>query len=199
MTASAQVVTLDAKSVIKTATIERITMNLEDRIALHHRMAEGYRNSYLRQGVQDGEKYEAWKFSKDAVYSSPYFTGDQVNKISDVSVSVATYATMEAKAYSLTFPDWKPVDWKCWAADNGFVMKTRWEGHTKTGKKMGFYSYSFIETNDAGEVTRWETHVNEEYSDFLQVAIGVRGPFLGNHAPYLEALTRVLKEAGVSV
>ncbi len=174
-------------------------MNLEQRVALHRQMAESYRNSYLSQGVQDGKKYEAWKFSAEAVYASPYFTGDQENKIADVSVSVATYATMEAKAYSLTFPDWKPANFKYWPADNGFVMKTRWEGHTKDGKKMGFYSYGFVETNDQGEVTRWETHVNEEYGNFLEVAIGVRGPFLGNHTPYLEALSRKLKEAGVSI
>ena len=175
-------------------------MNIEERIAHHRRMAESYRNTYLRHGVQEGQSYEAWKFATDAVYSSPYFTGDKVNVISEVAVDPATYATMEAKAYSFTFPDWAPADFKYWPAENGFVMKTRWEGHTKKdGRKMGFYSYGFVETNDKGEITRWETHVNEEYGDFLEVAIGVRGPFLGNHTPYLEALARVLKENGVSM
>jgi hypothetical protein len=174
-------------------------MKVEDRIAKHRRMAESYRNSYLRQGVKEGASYEEWKFADDAVYSSPYFTGDQVNRIAAISVSVAAYATMEAKAYSVKFPDWKPVDFKYWAAENGFVMKTRWEGRTKDGVKMGFYSYGFVETNEEGLITRWETHVNEEYSDFLEVAIGVRGPFLGNHTPYFEALSRVLAENGLTV
>ena len=33
----------------------------------------------------------------------------------------------------------------------------------------GFYSYSFVDTDENGEVTRWETHVNSEYSDFKKL------------------------------
>lgn len=77
-------------------------------------------------------------------------------------------------------------------------MKTRWQGATADGTTMGFYSYSFVETNDAGEVARWETHVNDEYSPFLEVAIGVSGPFHGT-GEYVEALERRLSEAGVAV
>ncbi len=175
-------------------------MKIEDRVAMHRRMAESYRNAYLHQGVQDGEKYEAWKFAADGVYASPYFTGDQVFPLSAFPVDPAKSATMEAKAYSLKFSDWKPVEFKCWPADNGFVMKTRWEGHTKEdGTKMGFYSIGFVETNDQGEITRWETHVDDyEYGPFLEVALGVRGPFHGTTA-YIDALHRALEEAGVSV
>lgn len=179
-------------------------MNPEELINHHRQMAESYRNAYLRQGVQDGEEYtdengqEAWKFSDDAVYASPYFTGDQAFLMSEYGTDTATAATMEAKAYSLTFPDWKPSDFTYWPADNGFVMKTRWEGSTVDGTKMGFYSYSFVETNSKGEVTRWETHVNDEYSPFLEVAIGVSGPFQGTSA-YVDALHTCLEKAGVSV
>ncbi len=172
-------------------------MKLEDRIALHRRMAESYRNAYLHQGVKDGATYEEWKFADDAVYASPYFTGGNVLLLRDVAKSVATVATMEAKAYSVKFPDWKPADFKYWPAENGFVMKTRWEGHMKDGTMMGFYSYGFVDTNDQGQITRWETHTNEEYGAFLEVAIGVHGPFHG--AEYVEALTRTLKEASVTV
>ena len=69
-------------------------------------------------------------------------------------------------------------------------MKTRWQGTNRhDGVEMGFYSYSFVDTNDDGEVTRWETHVNDEYSAFLDVAIGVHGPFHGTDE-YVEALER---------
>ncbi len=176
-----------------------MTLNLEERLALHRRMAEAYRNAYLRQGIQEGEAFiDVWTFAADAMYASPYFTGDQAFLLSEFPEESARASTMEAKAYSLTFPDWKPADFKYWPADNGFVMKTRWEGLTKDGTKMGFYSYSFVETNDDGEVTRWETHVNDEYSPFLDVAIGVHGPFHGTSA-YVEALERCLAAAGVSV
>ncbi|MGW0040430.1 hypothetical protein [Rhodococcus sp. NPDC003348] len=179
-------------------------MELEERIARHRAMAEGYGNAYLRQGVQDGEEYTdengpgAWKFAPDAIYTSPYFTGEQVILMSEVAEDTARTSTLEAKAYSLTFPDWKPVSFKHWPAENGFVMKTRWQGTTVDGVSMGFYSYSFVETNDDAEITRWETHVNDEYSPFLEVAIGVSGPFHGQTA-YMEAVHRCLDRAGVSL
>jgi hypothetical protein len=152
------------------------TFTLEDRIALHRRMAESYHTAYARKAVKDGATYEEWKFADDAVYWSPYF-GNELIQLSKHPVSVSTSATMEAKAYSLRFPDWGPVEFKCWPSDNGFVMKTLFEGHTQDGTTMSFYSYGFVETNDQGEITRWETHVSEEYSAFLDVAIGVHGPF----------------------
>ena len=175
-------------------------MNLEDRIALHVRMANAYGDAYLRQGVQDGEKFvEVWKFHPDCMYASPYFTGDQAFKLSEFPEESARASTMEAKVYSLRFPDWKPVDFKYWPADNGFVMKTRWQGTSKeTGTVMGFYSYSFVDTDGNGEVVRWETHVNSEYSDFLDVAIGVHGPFHGTHE-YTDALERRLAEEGLTI
>lgn len=174
------------------------TMTTDERIAHHRRMAEAYRNAYLRQGVQSGETYEAWTFAEDGVYASPYFTGDATFPLSEFSTDTAKAATMEAKAYSLTFPDWKPTDFKYWPADNGFVMKTRWQGHTKDGVAMGFYSYSFVETNDRGQVAHWETHVNDEYSAFLDIAIGTHGPFHGT-SEYVDALQRCLDQAGVTV
>ena len=174
-------------------------MILEERIAHHVRMAEAYRDAYLRQGVQGGEAFaDAWKFAENGVYVSPYFTGDQVFKFSEFPEDTARASTMEAKAYSLSFPDWKPAGFDYWPADNGLVMKTRWEGHTEAGVKMGFYSYSFIETNEAGELIRWETHVNDEYNAFLDVALGVHGPFHGT-GEYLDALERTLAAAGVTV
>lgn len=174
-------------------------MTLEERIAHHIRMAEAYRDAYLRQGVKDGEAFaDTWKFAPDGVYVSPYFTGDEVFKLSEFPADTAKASTMEAKAYSLSFPDWKPADFAYWPADHGFVMKTRWEGHTTDNVKMGFYSYSFVDTDEHGQITRWETHVNDEYNAFLDVAIGVHGPFHGT-GEYLDALERRLAEAGVTV
>ncbi len=174
-------------------------LKLEDRIALHRRMAESYYNAYAQKAVKDGASYEEWKFADDAVYWSPYF-GNELIQLSKHPISVSISATMEAKAYSLKFPDWGPAEFKCWPSDNGFVMKTLFVGHTKDGTRMGFYSYGFVETNDQGQITRWETHVNgEDYSPFLDIAIGVRGPFLKGGDAYMEALSRTLKEAGVSL
>jgi len=174
----------------------KIKLNLEDRIALHLRMAECYHNAYDRKAVKDGATYDNWKFADDAVYWSPYF-GKELIYLSNHPVSVSTSATMEALAYSLKFPDWGPVEFKCWPSNNGFVMKTLFEGHTQDDIKISFYSYGFVETNDYGEITRWETHVSEDYNKFLDIAIGVHGPFINNDSDlYMEALARTLKEAG---
>lgn len=172
-------------------------MNTEERVAKHARMAQGYRDAYLHKQVHEGESYEAWAFADDAEYWSPYFTGEKVLLMKDVAIDTAKSATMEATAYALTFPDWHPADFKYWAAENGFVMKTRWEGHMKDGTRMGFFSYSFVETNEKCEIGRWETHVNDEYSPFLEVAIGVRGPFKDGD-DYMAALSRCLEKAGVT-
>ncbi|GEM_PF-705333 len=174
-------------------------LELKDRITLHRRMAESYHSAYAQKAVKEGATYAEWEFAEDALYWSPYF-GNEVIQLSKVPISVAASATMEAKAYSVQFPDWGPVDFKCWPADNGFVMKTLFEGHMKNGTKMSFHSYGFVETNDRGQITRWETHVNgEEYSPFLKAAIGVHGPFLNGSNPYMEALSLTLKENGLLV
>ncbi len=168
-------------------------MKPEERIALHRRMAESYGDSYKKKAVEEGAKYEAWNFADDAVYFSPYFTGGVLSALRDFtedrSVDVSVFATMEARAYTDVFPDWGPVEFKYWAAENGFVMKTLFVGHTKEGKKYSFYAYGFVETNEEGKINRWETHVNgEEIGPFLELAIGRRGPFMGFTA-YFQALT----------
>ena len=84
------------------------TMNLQERIALHRRMAEGYHAAYAHRAVKDGATYATWEFADDAVYWSPYF-GNKLIKLSEHPVSVAASATMEARAYSITFPDWGPA------------------------------------------------------------------------------------------
>lgn len=174
-------------------------MNLQERIEKHQRMAESYRDTYLRQAVQEGEKYEEWKFADDAVYSSPYFTGNETFPLAEFAVGAAKSATMEAKAYSLKFSDWKPASFKCWPAPNGFVMQTRWVGTTGDGRKFGFFSIGIVETNEDCEITRWETHVDDsEYGPFLEIALGRRGPFHGSDE-YNELLEQVLEEAGVAV
>jgi hypothetical protein len=170
-----------------------MTMNLEDRIAHHAQMALSYRDSYVDKSVAGGAKFN-WTFARDAIYYSPYFTSEELT-LSEVGSKNGEGATLEAQVYAMTFADWRPEEFKYWPADNGFTMKTRWQGTTDDGTKYGFFSYSFVETDEKGEVIRWETHVNDEYSPFLEMAIGVRGPFHG-HAEYLDALRRRLERVG---
>ncbi len=155
-----------------------------DKIALHSRMAQDYGDSYKLKKTEEG-KWAKWEFSPDALYFSPYFTGGTLMKLGDFSpetkIDVSVFSVMEARAYVGVFPDWEAVEFKYWAAVNGFVMKTLFVGHKKDdGKEFRFYAYGFVETNDEGLIIRWETHVNgEEIGPFLELAIGKRGPFLG--------------------
>lgn len=64
---------------------------------------------------------------------------------------------------------------------------------------MDFFAYSYIRTNEYGEITHWETHVNSDYNDFLDVAIGEHGPYRNGSDAYMEAVTRKLKSAGIDL
>lgn len=176
-------------------------MNLEDKIARHRKMAEGYYNAYLHKGVQTGEKYESWKFADDATGWWPYFMGDEIINLAAVGMDPFQSANMEAASYSAKFPDWGPKEFTCWPSDNGFAMRTKWEGTNKaTGKKMAFWSVGLVLVNDKGEVTHWETLVDDsEFGAFLEVALGVRGPFKGETAEYMNAVSRALEAAGIKI
>lgn len=172
------------------------TMTLTERIEHHRRMAESYHRAYEKRTVEDGATYDEWVFAPHAKYWSPYF-GDNLIDLSEYPMSVQKSATMEADTYCITFPDWGPLGFKCWPSDNGFVMQTHFGGHDKDGKLWDFYAYGFVETNEAGEITRWETHVSPEYNDFLDKAIGIHGPFKNGPEEYMAAVARKLQEAGV--
>lgn len=182
--------------------MEKKKLALEERIELHRSMAKSYHIAYDKRAVKDGEKYETWKFADNAEYKALYFTGDNSVKLDkSLPISVEKSAHMEALAYSIKFPDWGPVEFKYWPAENGFVMRTRFQGHTKEGKEMSFSVIGLVETNEYGEIIHWETFVNgDEYGPFLDEAIGVHGPFLeGAGAAYMAAVAKTLKQAGISL
>lgn len=172
-------------------------MTPEDRVDLHRRMAEAYRDAYLRQEVGDrATYYDVWRFTDDARYSSPYFTGNATVLLRDVMDSQALVSSMEAKAYQVNFPDWRPASFTYWAAENGFAGRVRWEGHDPQGVLRGFWSITFVETDDEGLISSWQTHVNgEEYGPFLEIAIGTSGPFDADG--YVGALTKHLEAHGL--
>lgn len=172
-------------------------LTVAQRLDLHTRMAESYHQGYAQRSVQEGQTYTDWVFAPTATYSSPYF-GSEVIDLTTHPISVRESATMEALAYSVRFDNWGPVDFRCWASDHGFAMKTHFVGTRRSdGVAMGFHAYGFVDTDDQGRITHWETHVSGEYDDFLDVAIGVHGPFSGSADAYLAALGATLAEAGV--
>lgn len=146
-------------------------MTLEERLAMHKKMAEAYWSAYQTRNVEDGAKYEDWVFAPHATYS-------------------------------VTMPDWAPLDCRCWPSDRGFVMLTHFGGHTPDGVLHDFYAYGFVDTNEKGEITHWETHVSPEYNDFLDAAIGVHGPFpsfKNGAGEYMQAVAKRMQEKGVKI
>ena len=64
---------------------------------------------------------------------------------------------------------------------------------------MDFFAYSYIKTNEYSEITHWETHVNSDYSDFLDVAIGEHGPYRNGADAYMKAVMKKLMSAGIDI
>jgi len=151
---------------------------LEDRIELHRQMAEDYYMGYDQETVQQGEAYASWKVAEGADYWSPYFTNYQTIPLTSME-DIAMSATIEANAYRVRFPDWGPVEFMSWPSDHGFVMRTKFEGTDRcTGNTMSFYTHGFVETNENGELTHWETWPDTpQYDPFLKAAIGQCGPW----------------------
>lgn len=184
---------------------EKKVLTPEERVALNRRIAESYIGAYdktrVKEGnaVKDGAIWEAWVFSKDADYWSPYFGNGTINLATN-PISVEDSATFEALSYSIEFADWAPLDFECFPCVEGCAWKSHFGGHRRdNGEFMDFFAYSYIHTNEYGEITHWETHVNSDFSDFLQVAIGDHGPYKNGADVYMAAVVKKLASAGIDI
>ena len=165
----------------------------------NRQIAESYYIVYSKKTVKDGAVYDKWVFAPNATYWSPYFGNNKID-LGVCPISVEDSATMEALSYSIEFKDWGPVDFECFPSIEGVAWKTHFGGHRKKDDVfMDFYAYSFIKTNEYGEITHWETHVNTDYNDFLDVAIGEHGPYKEGADPYIKAVTKKLMSAGIDI
>lgn len=178
---------------------EKKVLTDAERIAVNKKIAESYLAAYDAKKVKDGATYADWKFAEKADYWSPYFGNEKID-LSSNPVSVGDSATFEALSYSIEFPDWAPISFQCWPAVNGVAWKTEFGGHRKgSGAAMSFFAYSYIDTNEYGEIIHWETHVNSDYNDFLDAAIGTHGPFRNGSGEYMQAVYTKLGSAGIDL
>jgi len=170
----------------------------EERIENNRAIAESYYHAYDKKAVKDGAVYDVWNFAPHAEYWSPYF-GNNVIDLQTNPISVEDSATMEALSYSVEFDGWGPVDFEAFPSVEGVAWKTHFGAHRKSdGAFMDFFAYSFIRTNEYGEITHWETHVNPAYNDFLEIAIGEHGPY-DDANKYMAAVMKKLKSAGIDL
>ena len=154
--------------------------------------------TYDKKAVKDGAVYDVWVFAPHAEYWSPYF-GNNMIDLQENPVSVEDSATMEALSYSVELEGWGPIDFESFPSVEGVAWKTHFGAHRKRdGEFMDFFAYSFVRTNEYGEITHWETHVNAAYNDFLDVAIGEHGPYNDANL-YMAAVMKKLQSAGIDL
>jgi hypothetical protein len=158
-------------------------MTLEDRIALHRRMAEGYHEAYARRIERGRVQFPPeWRFAEAALYSSAYFGGGRDSPIGKMvnrpGVTISDGASREMRVYAAVLPDYEPVEFHCYPSPEGFVTKTLFVGHTAAGVRMQSWMIDFFLVDDAGLITRWETFSDgEDFGPIVELATGVRGPF----------------------
>jgi hypothetical protein len=157
-------------------------MTLEERVELNRRLAECYHDAYRLQQERGRTDLDMWKFSDDAVFYMPYFTGGDVVPmglfLKTAGISLSDLADMEQKAYSKILPDWHNVEFLAFPSDIGFAFRARMEGHDQHGRKYSFHACDFLLTNDEGQITRWETHMDDsEFGPVVELLTGQRGPF----------------------
>ncbi len=174
-------------------------LNDQQRIENNRRIAEAYYGAYDKKAVKDGATYDNWVYAPHAEYWSPYF-GNGMIDLETNPISPGDSATMEALCYSVEFADWGPLDFACFPSTEGVAWKTHFGGHRKSdGVFMDFFAYSYIYTDEYGRITHWETHVNSDYNDFLDVAIGEHGPYKESADDYMAAVMKKLSSAGIDL
>ena len=179
--------------------MERKILTDVERIEKNRRIAEAYYAAYDKKAVKDGATYADWVYASHATYWSPYF-GNGMIDLETNPISVEDSATMEALSYSIEFKDWGPIDFECFPSVDGVAWKTHFGAHRKSDDVfMDFFAYSYIHTNEYGEITHWETHVNSDYNDFLDVAIGEHGPYKESADDYMRAVMKKLASGGIDL
>jgi hypothetical protein len=150
-------------------------MSLEDRLALHQRIADTYFDAYANH-IARGQVVmtDDWKLAPDFVFKSTYHGAEAtIAKMIDVAGN-----TNEMKTYLFEMPDYHAEECLRWPTPEGFVTRTRWVGHTRDGKALVSTLVNFWWVNAAGEITRCESFINgDEIGPVMEKVVGRRGPF----------------------
>jgi hypothetical protein len=173
-------------------------MTLEERLARHQRMADTYFDAYAHH-VERGAVVmsDEWRIAPDFLYSSPYHGAGRPEKIATLMEGAGN--TNEMRLYLAKMPDWRAVEMLGWPTPEGFVTKTRWEGHTRDGRAFEATLVNFWWVNAQGEITRCDASLNgDELGPVMELICGVRGPFatFREYWGALEARQRAYDAAG---
>jgi hypothetical protein len=124
----------------------RVARNLD----IATRFFEGYHESVARGSV-DGV-FEPDDFADEWVLFSPWF-GETVHTSDS---GYASTADVEHRKIWTRLPDYKMDDFEAWPTDDGCAWRWRVHGTTADGVHYEFWEQVFIDTDDAGKITRFE-------------------------------------------
>jgi hypothetical protein len=152
-------------------------MNLEERLALHQRLADTYFDAYAHHIEREAVVMnDEWKIAPDLQYSCAYFGVGKPAPIAHLVDDAGN--TKEMKVYLAAMPDWRAVEFLGWPSPQGFVTRTRFEGTTKQGRTLSSTLVNFWYTNQSGEITRCDAVINgDEHGPVVEAVTGIRGPF----------------------
>jgi hypothetical protein len=168
-------------------------MTLEERLALHQRLADTYFDAYARH-IERGAVVmsDEWRLSPGFLYSSGYHGVDAPAPIASLIEGAGN--TNEMKVYLARIPNWRAVECLGWPTPQGFVTRTLWAGRTRDGRMLSSTLVNFWHVNEAGEITRCDGFINgEELGPVMEVVLGRRGPFK-SFAEYWQALATRQRE-----
>jgi hypothetical protein len=172
-------------------------MELQARLALHQRLADTYFDAYVHHIERGGiAMSEEWKLAPDLLYSSAYFGVGEPAPIAHLVDDIGN--TNEMKIYLAAMPDWKAVEFLGWPSPEGFVTRTRFEGHTADGRALSSTLVNFWYTDETGRIVRCDGLINgDEQGPVMEAVVGVRGPFEDYEAYWraLRARQRVIEAA----
>jgi hypothetical protein len=137
-------------------------------------MAEGYADGY-RNGIDRGYFTNGgeWTYSDDALFTCGPFGVDEgdlpeiaVGKIlkdlnesghaADLNLSAEETSNVELKVWWTVMPDYRLVEHRYFADDDSFIMWSEFIGHAHDGTEVKLYEVDYLETNEAGQITRWD-------------------------------------------
>ena len=143
------------------------------RADLHRRLAKGYVEGY-RDGLDRGYFTNGgeWKYSEDAVFTCGPFSDTstdlpelQIGKIlKDLAesgegahgIDGEETSNIELKVWWTVLPDYRLLTNRTFVDDESFIMWSTFGGHASDGTFITLVEVDYIETNEAGEITRWD-------------------------------------------
>lgn len=154
-------------------------MNAADRVALHHRLVDGFIDAFTHCVERKRVQYpDEWVLTQDAVVVSPNIGAGEPfplgQYVADSGLTLSDIATVEWALYWRDIPDFRCVEAGTAVVDEtGFAWWWKTGGTARDGRFLSFHENDFVRTNEQGHITRWEAFFDwNEMAPVMQLASG---------------------------